>query len=200
MTDQRTRSHFDGDFFRRFYENPRTAVISEDEVNRLARFVVAYLDHLCVPVRSALDVGCGVGRWKGALQRLNKNIEYTGIDVADYVCEKYGWTQASIATYAPAATHDLIVCQDVLHYLTDGETRDGMENIARMCSGALYLDVMTKEDQDAGLYDTERTDPRMRVRSVTWYRELIEPHFFGCGGGVFLPKDSDAVVLALERS
>jgi 2-polyprenyl-3-methyl-5-hydroxy-6-metoxy-1,4-benzoquinol methylase len=200
MTKSRIRSDFDKAFFRRYYENPNTAVTDQEEIDRLAKFVVSYLDYLRVPVHTVLDVGCGVGMWRQALDNHGRTIDYTGIDVAEYVCEKYGWTRASIASFQSDRKYDLIVCQDVLHYLSDDDVRDGVANMAKMCRGALYLDVMTKEDSDADVYDPDRTDSRMRVRSAAWYRRLVNRHFFGCGGGMFIPKNSQAIVLELERS
>lgn len=106
------RRTFDSDFFHRYYFDPATAVLVEDQMVRRARFVLSYLDFLGIEVASVLDVGCGVGLWRRTLRR---------------------------------------------------------------------------------------TDRRIHVRSVRWYRGRLRRHFVGAGGGVFLPRRARSTLLALER-
>jgi hypothetical protein len=96
--------------------------------------------------------------------------------------------------------YDLIICQDVLPYLTDRQVRLGIKNIVRLCRGAVYLQAITIEDWEQGNCDRERTDPAMRRRDADWYRKLFSQHFVNCGGGVFVPKDSDVVMWELEKA
>jgi predicted TPR repeat methyltransferase len=193
------RSEFDRAFFDRFYQRSSTAVISEDDVYRRARFVVAYLAHLQLDVHSVLDAGCGTGLWKKALRRLDRDIAYTGIDPSEYLCRRYGWTQTAIADYAPRRKFDLVVCQDVLQYVDDAGVRRSIDAMARACAGALYFDVPTSDDIEDGLLDMKRTDRAIHVRSADWYRKLLRRDFLNAGGGVFVRKDARAVILALER-
>jgi len=193
------RDQFDRAFFERFYQRSSTAVISEDDVYRRARFVLAYLAHLQLEVHSVLDAGCGTGLWRKALRRVDRDIAYTGIDPSEYLCRRYGWTQTAIADYAPRRKFDLVVCQDVLQYVDDAGVRRSIAAMARACAGALYFDVPTSDDIDDGLLDMKRTDRAIHVRSADWYRRLLRKEFANAGGGVFLKKDASAVILALER-
>jgi SAM-dependent methyltransferase len=193
------RREFDRAFFRRYYKTGSTAVISSDEVERRARFVLAYLAHLRIGVRSVLDAGCGTGMWKRALHRLDRSISYTGIEGSEYLCQRYGWIHGSIADFATRRRYDLVVCQDVMQYVDARDVERAIEVMARACRGALYFDVPTRDDIEDGLLDLRRTDRRIHVRSALWYRRRLRKHFVSAGGGVFLPRDSRTVLLALER-
>jgi len=193
------RNQFDRAFFDRYYERASTAVTSADDVYRRARFVLAYLDHLQVTVRSVLDAGCGTGLWKRALRRVDRDVSYTGIDPSEYLCRRYGWTRSAIADYAPRRKFDLVVCQDVLQYVDDAGVRRSIAAMSRVCAGALYFDAPTSDDIDDELLDMKRTDRAIHVRSADWYRRLLRREFVNAGGGVFVKKDARAVILALER-
>jgi len=193
------RRDFDRAFFKRFYEDASTTVISEDDVFKRACFVIAYLSHLQVPVHNVLDAGCGTGLWLRALQQIDSDIQYLGIDPSAYLCEKYGWFQSSVAGFRSRKKFDLVVCQDVMQYMTAGEVERSFDAIAAVCRGALYFDVPTTDDIDDDLLDMKKTDKSIHVRSAAWYRRRLAKHFENAGGGVFVAKDAGAVLLALER-
>lgn len=194
------RRTFDREFFERYYERTSSAVVSVEEMTLLARFLLAYMDYLGVAVGSVLDAGCGTGLFEQALREVRPNVRYTGVDPSPYLCEKYGWRQSSIAEFRSRTRFDLIVCRDVMQYIDGNEVRESIYNLARLCRGSLYFDVPTSDDFDAGLLDEHRTDNRIHVRSARWYRRHLDRHFVSAGGGVFIPRDSDTVVLALERT
>lgn len=193
------RRDFDRAFFERYYHSPSTAVLTGDDVLRRARFVLGYLGYLQVDVRSVLDMGCGTGLWKRALHRLDRTIEYTGVDPSEYLCRKHGWIRSSVADFTSRRTFDLVVCQDVMQYVTGEEAGRGIATMAKVCRGALYFDVPTRDDLESGLYDLKKTDRRIHVRSAAWYRRRLGEHFISAGGGVFLSPRARAILLALER-
>ncbi|HEU4364159.1 MAG TPA: class I SAM-dependent methyltransferase [Candidatus Krumholzibacteria bacterium] len=193
------RTSFDRAFFDRFYRRSTTAVVSADDVHRRARFVIAYLAHLQLDVRTVLDAGCGTGLWKRALRRVDRDIAYTGIDPSEYLCQRYGWTQTAIADFAPRRKYDLVVCQDVLQYVEAAGVRRSIAAMTRACAGALYFDVPTSDDIDDGLLDMTRTDRSVHIRSAEWYRKLLRRDYVNAGGGVFLKRSARAVILALEH-
>ena len=199
MKPRSIRSDFDRAFFERYYHSPSTAVLTGDDVLRRARFVLAYLGHLQVGVRSVLDMGCGTGLWKRALRRLDRTIEYTGVDPSEYLCKRHGWIQSSVAGFTSRRKFDLVVCQDVMQYVPGEEAERGIAAMAKVCRGALYFDVPTRDDLEARLYDLGKTDRRIHVRSAAWYRRRLGEHFVNAGGGVFLSPDARVVLLALER-
>lgn len=174
-------------------------MVSVADILTRARFVTSYLEHLQLNVRSVLDAGCGTGLWKRALRRIDREIDYVGIDTSEYLCRRYGWIQASIDQFTTRRKFDLVVCQDVLQYVDDAAVRRSFAAIARVCRGALYFDVPTQDDIDDALLDMRYTDGAIHVRSAAWYRARLARDFINVGGGVFLRRGARAVVLALER-
>ena len=65
----RSPESFDASYYHRFYVDPRTRAATPGEVERHVDFVAAYLRHLQIPVRSILDIGCGVGVMAAALRQ-----------------------------------------------------------------------------------------------------------------------------------
>jgi SAM-dependent methyltransferase len=202
MSDRRPRIRrtFDREFFEQFYERDSSAVVSVEDMVLLVRFVLSYLDYLGVPTGSVLDAGCGTGLLQTALRRVRPTVGYTGIDPSPYLCSRYGWQKTSIARFKPGEQFDLIVCRDVMQYIQAAEVRESIDNLARLCRGALYFDVPTRDDFESGFLDEDRTDKRIYTRGARWYRRILDKHFIAAGGGLFIPRDTDTVVLALERT
>ena len=50
---------FDRDYYRRFYFDPQTAVISRREMAARARLIAAKAEHTGLPVGHILEAGCG---------------------------------------------------------------------------------------------------------------------------------------------
>jgi 2-polyprenyl-3-methyl-5-hydroxy-6-metoxy-1,4-benzoquinol methylase len=196
---QNIRSTFDEAYYRRFYDNPRSAVISRADVERLAKFVLHYLAYLHISVRSVLDVGCGVGLWRDVLRSYDRNITYKGLEVSQYVCDKYGWTRGSILDFTSRRKYDLVVCQGVLPYLNETDVGAALRNLHKLVRGALYLEAVTKEDRKNGVIDMDKTDGRIYLRGAKWYRKRISRYFIGCGGGLFFPLDTHAALFELEK-
>lgn len=191
------REPFDAAYYARYYEDARTRVASAEDTARLARFVGAYLAHLGVRPRSALDLGCGLGWWRPALETLYPGVRYRGVERSAHLCETLGWEQGSVVDYAgPVA--DLVICQGVLHYLDRQEALAAVATLARVAKKALYLEALTKEDWEHHV-DRARTDGSMKLRPASFYRKALAPHFVACGGGLYLPHASPAVLFELER-
>lgn len=199
VTDHTIRSHFDRSFYDHYYRRRPTAVVAQDDVDRLARFVLSYMKHLRLRVRTVLDAGCGVGLWRDALRAVDPSIEYTGVERSEYAARTFGWVQSSIADFRSRRKFDLVVCQDVLQYLSGAEVEDSVETMARLCRGALYVQVPTREDVERGVLDLRRSDRRIHVRRVGWYRRILDRCFVAAGGGVFIPSHSRTALLALEH-
>ena len=195
----RPGDRFDRAYYDRFYRDPTTRASSPDDLNRLARFVLGYLEYLDIPVRRVLDLGCGLGRWKHALAEHDPAIEYTGVELSPYLCDQYGWEPSSVVDYTSADTYDLVICQDVLAYLSKNDVRKAVANIASLTNGCAYLQVVTEEDWEDDNCDPDRTDETMRRRKASWYRSAFRRHFTSCGGGVWIPADSDVVLWELEK-
>lgn len=198
MPEKSVRRNFDAMFFARFYGKNIVAELT-DEVRLLSRYVLSYLEFLGINVSTVLDAGCGVGLWRQALEEIDRRIDYTGIDASPYLCESFGWAETTIAAYRPRRKYDLVICQDVFQYLDADDVRASVDNAARLCRGALYVSVPTKEDFSEDTIDIDHTDTSIHLRSVGWYRRVLARHFTNAGGGVFLRNRDRARLLVLER-
>jgi len=189
---------FDAGYYRRFYGNPRTRVTTREETARRAAVVAALVRQLGLRVRRILDAGCGLGWLRGPLLEAFPNATYTGLEVSEHLCEEYGWVQGSLATYRPRGRFDLVVCYDVLQYLSDREAASAMANLARLTRGALYLHALTREDWRMNA-DLEATDREIVLRPARWYRARLERHFDHAGVGVHVRRGVPWHQWELER-
>ena len=73
-------SQFDKEYYKRFYFDPRTAVVSRAEMKARAELIAAYANHIGLPVRRILDAGCGIGLLRTPLKRAFSRAEYTGLE------------------------------------------------------------------------------------------------------------------------
>ena len=192
-----SRFSFDRAYYERHYRDPRTRVGGLGSVQRLGDFVAAYLRYLGQPVRTVIDFGCGLGHWSPVLQQLFPRARYTGVEVSEYLCARYGWERGSVIDWTAARPADLVICHGVLQYLDSRQAHRAIGNLARNCRGALFLEALTKEDWEQNC-DRERTDGNVYLRPVAWYRRQLRPLFTPAGGGVFLRPDSPAVLYELE--
>jgi SAM-dependent methyltransferase len=191
------RRRFDKAYYDRFYRNPRTRAVTPAGSRRQAAFAAAYLRHLGVGVRRILDIGCGTGATLRALGRVFAGAAVQGVELSDFLCRRYGWQQGSVADYRSDTSFDLVVCNDVLAYLDDGDCARAIGNLAELCRGALLLGVLTADDGAA--YDPLRTDPQQRLRTAAWYRRRLSRHFVNVGGGLHLRRPTEVVTWALDQ-
>jgi SAM-dependent methyltransferase len=190
---------FDEAYYARHYGDPDTRVGSSTSIERLVRFVSAYLDYLRIEVREVIDFGCGVGPWREPLERAWPGLRYIGVEVSKHACERYGWTHGSVVDHDHGSTVDLVVCQGVLQYLPARAAERAIRNLARHTGAALYLEALTRADWEQ-VCDQSRTDGDVYLRTGEWYRRALDERFVACGGGLFLPKDSPVLLFELERS
>jgi SAM-dependent methyltransferase len=190
-------SAFDAEYYRRYYQDPRTRVAGPEDTARLARFVAGYLQHLGIAPRTALDLGCGLGWWKPALSSLYPELRYRGVEHSAHLAKELGGEQGSVVDYGGARA-DLVICQGVLHYLDRRDALAAIATLARVTKKALYLEALTKEDWEHHV-DRARTDGSMKLRPATFYRRALAPHFVACGGGLYVPHASPVVLFELEK-
>jgi 2-polyprenyl-3-methyl-5-hydroxy-6-metoxy-1,4-benzoquinol methylase len=82
----RMTSIFGADYFRRFYLNPATRVVTAAEMSNRASVIASILRHAQIPVRSILDAGCGIGLLRKPFAKLIPRAKYTGLENSDYLC------------------------------------------------------------------------------------------------------------------
>lgn len=193
-----SESRFDAAYYRRYYENSKTRVAALSDTERLAKLASAFAAHLGLPLRHALDLGCGVGHWRSALKASHPKLRYQGVEFSEYLCKKYGWDQGSVANYRANQSFDLVICQGVLQYLDDKAATGALRNLAKASQGLLFLEALTREDW-RNRVDRQKTDGAVHLRSVSWYRERLGKNFKPLGGGLFLRKGAPATLWALEE-
>lgn len=188
---------FDADYYRRYYEDRRTRVTDLPRIRRLCALVLAALAHYELPLRTALDLGCGIGLWQRALARLAPRVRYHGVENSDYLCRRFGWSKGSVVDHEPGRSFDLVICQGVLQYLDDRAAAKAIQNLARLCRGALYLEALTRRDW-AENCDRQVTDAAVNLRPGSWYRRRLQPHFVPVGSGIFLSRQAPFTTFELE--
>ena len=194
----RDQYKFDKGYYRRFYNYPRIRVSDMKEFAVLGDFVCAYLRHLGQPVRRVLDIGCGLGFWHDAVARHYPNARYTGVEISDYLCEQYGWIHGSVVDLRARTAFDLVICSDVLQYLSNTAASTAIDNLAILCRGAMYFNLLTKQDWEENC-DQERTNDDVYLRSSDWYRRRLRRRFIQAGGGLFISPQSPIVLWELEK-
>ncbi len=188
---------FGAAYFRRFYVDPATRVVTPGEMRDRAVLIAALLKQLQIPIHSILDAGCGIGLLRRPFARVLPRARYTGLELSGYLCRRYGWLEGSIATFAARKPFDLLVCYDVLQYLSDSEAARAIRNMARLTRAALYVSALTREDWFENC-DRSRTDRAVHLRSGAWYRRRLGRAFWYVGFGVWLRKGVVAMRWELE--
>ena len=67
-----------------------------------------------------IGLDCDLEKLRLRIQRRTEHMIADGLVAeVEYLCQKYGWLNGSIADYRPRQPFDLVVCYDVLQYLDD---------------------------------------------------------------------------------
>ncbi len=189
---------FNEDYYARYYKDRNTRVAEPRYFDSLARFISGYSELLGFKVRSIVDLGCGIGTLRKPLLRHFPKATYSGVDVSEYACQKYGWELGSVCDYAPANSFDLVICHDVVQYLDNKDAKAAIKNLADIGSGMLYFSVLTEEDYLENC-DKSRTDSMVNLRSANWYRPKLSRYFRNLGGGAYVSREVDVALYALEH-
>ena len=189
---------FGAAYFRKYYFDPATRVTSAAEMRGRALLIAAILRHARIPVRRILDVGCGIGLLRKPCAAALPRARYAGLEASPYLCARYGWTKGSVTDFSPRTPSDLVICYDVLQYLGDRDASRAIANLAKLTRAALYVSALTREDWRENC-DRTRTDRAVHLRPKDWYRRRLRARFNYLGFGVWLRKDSTAILWDMER-
>ncbi len=192
-------SRFDLAYFRKFYLDPATRVTTRGEMRTRARLIGAVLAQAGLSVRTILDAGCGIGLLRGPFAQVLPRARYTGLEVSDYLCGRYGWTRGSVVDFVARRPSDLVVCYDVLQYLDDRAAGRAIVNLAALTRAVLYVSALTREDWRDNC-DRTLTDRDVHLRPGDWYRRRLRRNFRYLGFGLWLRKDVTALLWDLERA
>ena len=149
---------YDRSYFDRWYRDPDHRVATRESLERKIRMAIALAEFLLGrKIRSVLDVGCGEAAWQPVVKRLRPQARYIGVDSSEYVLERFGesrqirrGTLGTLGEMRLPKRIDLIVCADVLQYMTDAEVTRGLRAIRRLLGGIAYIEAFVKEDDMEG--------------------------------------------------
>ena len=191
---------FDEAYYQRFYFDKKTSVVDPAHMERLGTFVCSYLKYLRVPVQRVLDVGCGIGLWKGIVAQHFPGAAYQGVEFSTYLCERFGWQQGSVVDYAAHEPFDLVICQGVLPYLSPPDLKRALHNLGRLSKGALYVEAVSREDYERDTIDEDLTDNRVFRHRAELYRRGLAEGCLELGGGVWLSRQAEVPLFELEHA
>lgn len=166
---------YDREYFDRWYRDPADRVSTTASLGRKVRMAVTAAEYLLGRrIRTVLDVGCGEAPWQPVLARLRRDVRYIGVDSSEYVLERFGaernirrGTLGGLGTLRLPRRIDLIVCADVLQYVSDADVARGLRTIRTLLGGVAYIEAFAREDQMVG----DRA--RWHERSASEYRRLF---------------------------
>ncbi len=166
--------HYDARYFQRWYRE--SWIGGNARLARKVALAVAVAEyHLQRPIRSVLDIGCGEGAWRAPLLKLRPKLRYLGFDGSEYAVRRYGRSRnlhlarfGDFAELRPCAPADLLVCSDVLHYLSARELDRGLPGLVELCGGVAFLETFVREDEAEGDED------EFRNRPASFYRKRFE--------------------------
>jgi len=191
-------NNFSAAYFRKFYLNAATRVVTAAEMHSRAALIASALRQCQIPIRSILDAGCGIGLLRKPFREFLPRARYVGLEASDYLCGRFDWIQGSIVDFAPRQPFDLVVCYDVLQYLPDAQAARAIVNLSKLTHAALYVSALTAEDWRENC-DRNRTDRAVHLRSGTWYRRRLKKFFRYVGFGIWVRKDVTAILWEMER-
>ena len=174
MTQPHAGKRYDRAYFDQWYR--RRGIGGARRLARKVALAVATAEyHLERPIRTVLDVGCGEGVWRAPLRALRPGVQYLGFDSSRYAVERYGRSRnlhfacfSDFALLRPCPPVDLLVCSDVLHYLSTRELGRGLPGLAELTGGVAFLETFAREDAAEG--DEHGFQPR----PARFYRQRFE--------------------------
>ncbi len=191
-------NNFNAAYFRKFYLNASTRVVTAAEMRSRAALISGALRQCQIPIRSILDAGCGMGLLRKPFKQLLPRARYVGLEASEYLCGRFGWVSGSITDFAPRKPFDLVVCYDVLQYLPDEHAARAIRNFSALTRAALYVSALTTEDWRENC-DRSRTDRAVHLRSAAWYRRRLNKSFRYVGFGIWVRKNVTAILWEMER-
>ncbi|MEO7038991.1 MAG: class I SAM-dependent methyltransferase [Gemmatimonadaceae bacterium] len=169
----------------------------------MARTIVSVAEQLLERrVRNALDVGCGEGLWRTALRAVRPSLRYVGIDPSAYAAKRFGARRnirqgdiTSLDALRIRGPFDIIICNDVLHYVATPDLRVGTPALAKRLRGVAYLGLFTSADDIEG-------DMKTYIRRAPSFyrREFARAGLRSVGMHCWIPAELAKDRAALELS
>ena len=205
MTDNRSPftmpKQYDSAYFQRWYRDPRTRVTSERALDRKVHLALSAAEYMLGRrVRTVLDVGCGEARWYIALKRIRPGIAYTGVESSEYAVNTFGVSRnvrrggfGTLRSLKLRGPFDLIVCADMLQYVSAADLQHGLREIRRLLGGVAYIEAYAREDDMVGDMEGWNHRPAASLR-----RKFKAAGLTHCGLYCFIDAKKISAVNALE--
>ena len=154
-------NNFSAAYFRKFYLNPATQVVTAAEMRSRAALIAAILKQCQIPVRSILDAGCGIGLLRKPFEEILPRARYAGLEASPYLCKRFagGYARVHHRISVPRTPiwsgHCPTCC-----VLPDAEAARAISNLARLARSALYVSALTTADWRRGLRLRDRNRSR----------------------------------------
>jgi SAM-dependent methyltransferase len=174
MTQSPAGKRYDRAYFDQWYR--QRGIGGARRLARKVALAVATAEyHLERPIRTVLDIGCGEAAWRAPLRKLRPGVRYLGFDSSHYAVERYGRSRnlhfarfGDFGALRPCPPADLVVCSDVLHYLSTRELDRGLPGLADLTGGVAFLETFAREDAAEG------DDHGFKSRPARFYRQRFE--------------------------
>jgi len=192
---------YDSAYFNRWYRDPRTRVTSDRALDRKVHLALSAAEYvLGRRARTVLDVGCGEGRWYVALRRIRPSISYVGVESSEYAVETFGKSRnirhgsfGSLRTLRLKGPFDLVVCADMLQYVSNVDLAPGLKEVRRLLGGVAYIEAYAREDDMVG-----DMDGWVYRAARTYRREFRTAGLTQCGMYCFIDASKLDAMNALE--
>lgn len=194
-----------------YFDKWRAAgIVDFEATKRAAKLAVTTAEYVLErPPRTVLDIGCGECLWRRAIRDAiavhdhvaASHLRYTAIDPSAYVVK----TQANVfkggfgdlpalSDWLGISTLDLVVCNDVLPYVSADDMNEGLAWIAPRLVGVAWLQAMTKSDEFEG--DREG----FIARSAAQYLAMFKAHgLHRIGPHLYIHERTLSKLTSLER-
>lgn len=196
----RGAERYDREYFDRFYRG-RGALRSNMELARQVALVLSITEWVIGrPVRHVLDVGCGEGAWRAPLLKARPGLHYTGVDPSDYAVRRFGRRRNILPGALGALTglplapcYDLLIANDVLHYLNARELQRALPELRALTEGVAWLHLRTSEEDIIG------DVAHLQRLSAARYRTLIQrADFLPIGLQCYVPSTRAVDLAAMD--
>ncbi|MBS0660186.1 MAG: class I SAM-dependent methyltransferase [Verrucomicrobia bacterium] len=192
----------DAAYFRKWYRDPRHRVSTKAAAKRKVALVLAVAEYyLERPVRSVLDVGCGEGNWYPLLAALRPGLRYLGIDSSKYAVRRHGKRRNlqlgdfdQLGEAGLEGPYDLIICSDVLYYLSRATLTRGLRALVPHLGGVAFLEAYDRREPLEG--DTAHLQ---RLSADAYRRIFRQCGLIACGSHCYVGAELAHRVTALER-
>jgi SAM-dependent methyltransferase len=190
---------YDQEYFDRWYR--RGGIGDRARLARKVALAVATAEyHLERPIRTVLDVGAGEAAWRAPLLKLRPGLRYLAFDSSEYAVARFGRSRnlhfarfGDFEYLRPCAPVDLLVCSDVLHYLSSREIDRGLPGLAELCGGIAFLETFAREDRAVG------DEHEFQERPASFYRKRFDKAGFAqVGSHLWLSPTLRGRATALE--